>query len=182
MMSPNSWILGRFMLLCALLAACCSVRAQDSTLAEIKYKEDYDRLQSIIRASDPAKRANQMLAFYKERPDTDARLLTYADNVFDKDLETLMNQENTSVLRDLCARALKLRPKFGEVYLFQGVVLKSEHKIDEAMLCFAKCYMIKNPLQSKAKQQLDIAYRAGNQGSLIGEDKILKRAVQELEK
>lgn len=156
------------------------VRAQDSTLAEIKYKEDYDRVQAITKISDPVKRAGQMLTVYKERPDMDSKLMAYADNVFAKDLETLNKQQNFTALKGLCERALKLRPKFGEVYLFQGVVLKNEGKVDEAMNAFARCYMIKNPLQIKAKQLLDIAFRALNKGSLIGEEKLIKQAMQGL--
>jgi tetratricopeptide (TPR) repeat protein len=156
------------------------VRAQVATLAEIKYKDDYDRIQAIMKVSDPVKRAGQMLAMYKERPDMDPKLLAYADNIFAKDLETLNKQENFVALKGLCERALKIRPRFGEVYLFQGVVLKHEGKMDEAMNDFARCYMIKNPLQTKAKQLLDIAFKAKNKGSLIGEEKLIKQAIQAL--
>jgi tetratricopeptide (TPR) repeat protein len=156
------------------------VQAQESTLAEIKYKEDYDRIQAIRRVSDPVKRAGQMLAVYRERPDMDPKLLVYADNIFAQDLEALNKQQNLTALKELCERALKIRPKFGEVYLFQGVVLKNEGKIDEAMNAFARCYMIKNPLQTKAKLLLDIAFRAVNKGSLIGEEKLIKQAMQGL--
>jgi tetratricopeptide (TPR) repeat protein len=173
--------LGRLFFLLMLVALVTSlVRAQDSTIADIKYKEDYDRIQTIRRTSDPAKRAGQMVAFYRERPDTDSRLLVYADNVFAKDLETLMQQQNYTALKELCERALKIRPRFGEVFLFQGVVLKNEGKINEAMNAFAKCYVIKNPLQTKAKQLLDVAFRTVNKGSLIGEDEIIKQAAQGL--
>ena len=156
------------------------VRAQDSTITDIKYKEDYDRIQAIAKVSDPVKQAGQMLAFYKGRPDIDPKLLMYADNIFAKDLESINKQENFPVLKDLCERALKFRPRFGEVYLFRGVALKNEGKADEAMDDFARCYMIKNPLQIKAKQLLDIAFRAKNKGSLIGEEKLIKQAMQNL--
>jgi tetratricopeptide (TPR) repeat protein len=173
--------LGRFSFSMLLLALVSSlVRAQDSTLADIKYKDDYDRIQAIIGVSDPIKRAGRMLNLYRERPDMDPKLLAYADNVFAKDLETLNKQQNFTVLKGLCERALKIRPRFGEVYLFRGVVLKNEGKIDEAMNDFARCYVIKNPLQSKAKLLLDIAFRSVNKGSLIGEEKLIKQAMQTL--
>jgi len=156
------------------------VRGQQGTLAEIKYKEDYDRIQRIIKVSEPAKRADQLLTFYRERPDLDPKLRDYADNAFARDLEGLMKQGDFVALKSLCERALKLRPKFGEAYLFYGVVLKSEKRTQEAMNAFAKCYLIKNPLQAKAKQQLDVTYRAFSGGSLIGQDKIIKNAMNEL--
>jgi tetratricopeptide (TPR) repeat protein len=167
---------------CALILALgfLGVRAQEGTVAEIKYKEDYDRIQKIITVSDPLKRANQMLTFYKEKPDLDPKLRDYADNIFARDLEAIMKQGNYIALRGLCEQALKVRPKFGEVHLFHGVVLKNENKIQEAMNAFAKCYLIKNPLQAKAKQQLDVTYRASSGGSLIGEEKIIKNAKEEL--
>jgi len=173
--------LGRFFFVMFLLAVVSLLgRAQDSTLAEIKYKDDYDRIQAIAKVSDAVKRAGQMLSLYKERSDMDPKLLAYADNIFAKDLETLNKQENFTALKGLCERALKIRPRFGEVYLFRGVVLKNEGKMNEAMNDFARCYMIRNPLQIKAKQLLDIAFRAANKGSLIGEEKLIKQATQDL--
>jgi hypothetical protein len=174
--------LGRFFALLLVLAWISPlVRAQTSSLAEIKYKDDYDRIQSIIKVPDPVKRTTQMLALYKERSDLDPKLLAYADNIFAMDLETLNKQENFIALKGQCERALKLRPKFGEVYLFQGVVFKHEGKMEEAMTAFARCYMIKNPLQRKAKQLLDIAFKAKNRGSLIGEEKFIKQSFQSMQ-
>lgn len=154
--------------------------AQEGTVAEIKYKEDYDRLQRIVKVSDPVKCGDQLAAFYRERPDLDEKLRDYADNFFARDLESLMKQGNYTALRGLCERVLKVRPKFGEVYLFYGIALKNGNKISEAMNAFAKCYVITNPLQKKAKQQLDVAYRATSGGSLIGQEKIIKNAIKEL--
>jgi len=168
--------LGALVLALGLSAA----RAQEGTLADIKYKEDYDHIQKIVQVNQPIKRAEQILTFYKGRPDLDPKLRDYADNFFARDLESLMKQGNFAALKGLCERALKMRAKFGEVYLFYGVVLKNEKKIEEAMNAFAKCYLLKNPLQKKAKQQLDVTYRAFSGGSLIGEEKILVKAKKEL--
>jgi tetratricopeptide (TPR) repeat protein len=155
-------------------------RAQGDSLADIKYKDDHDRIQRIVKINQPVRRAEQILAFYAERSDLDPRLRNYGDNFFARDLESLMKQGNYIALRGLCERAIKQRPKFGEVYLFYGVALKNEKRIEEAMNAFAKCYLIKNPLQKKAKQQLDITYRATSGGSLIGENKIIENARKEL--
>jgi tetratricopeptide (TPR) repeat protein len=110
----------------------------------------------------------------------DSKLRDYADNLFARDLESLMNQGNFTALKGSCERVLQIRPKFGEVYLFYGVALKNEKKIQEAMNAFAKGYLIQNPLKAKAKQQLDVAYRQFSGGSLVGEDKIIKNALKEL--
>jgi tetratricopeptide (TPR) repeat protein len=157
-----------------------NMRAQEGTLTEIKYKEDYDRIQNIIKTKDIIERAEQFVTLNRERPDLDPKLRDYADNVFARDMESLMKQGNYIALRGLCERMLQQRPKFGEIYLFYGVALKNEKKIQEAMNAFAKCYLIKNSLQTKAKQQLDVAYRAFSGGSLIGEQKIINDARKEL--
>ncbi len=157
-----------------------AVRAQDETLAQIKYKEDYDRIQKIAAITQPVKRADQLIKFYGERPDLDLKLRAYCDNLFAKDLETLMKQDNSIALKGLCERALKVRPKFGEAYFFQGVVFRKEKNLEKAVNCFAKAYLIGNPLQKKAKELLDTTYRIYNQGSMIGQDKILRQARQEL--
>jgi len=157
-----------------------AVYPQDEILAEIKYKEDYDRLQKITKVTQPVKRADLMVTFYKERPDLDPQLRAYADNIFAKDLESLWRQDNTVAMRGLCERALKIRPRFGEAYFFHAVVLKKDRKIEESMNAFAKCYVIKNPLQKKAKELLDVTYRTFNKRSLIGEEKIIKKAMQEM--
>jgi len=153
---------------------------QDETLAEIKYREDYDSLQKIAAVSGPAKRADLLVKFYREKSDADPQLKAYADNLFARDLEILMKQQDFAALRSLTERVLQIRPKFGEVYLFRGVVLKNDRKFDEAMEAFARCYVIKNPFQKKAKEQLDITYRARHKGSLIGQDKIIKKAMQDM--
>jgi tetratricopeptide (TPR) repeat protein len=156
------------------------VRAQDSTLEEIKYKEDYDRIESIKRVTDIVKRDDRMIAMYRERPDMDDKLRVYLDNLFIRDLETLMKQQNWTAMKGLCERATKVRPRFGEVYLYQGVALKNEKKNQEAMSAFAKCYVTTNQFQKRAKQQLDVLYRAQSGGSLIGQEKIISQAVKDL--
>lgn len=165
---------------CALVLATgiSTLYAQDETLSDIKYKDDYERIQRVVKISDPAKRAERMVGVYKESPDMDFKLSDYADRIFLKDLETLTNQRNYAAVLGTSERIFKLRPKFGEVYLFYGVALKNMRKFDEALAAFAKCYVIKNPLQTRAKQQLDVAYRATHKGSMVGEDKLIKDAMK----
>jgi hypothetical protein len=152
---------------------------QDDVLSDIKYKDDYDRIQNVVKMSDPAKGADRMVQIYKDSPDMNSQLRDYADNIFAKNLESLMKQGNFVAIRGICERILKMRPKFGEVYLFYGVALKNEKKMDEALLAFARGASIKNPLQGKSRQQLDVNYRQVHK-SLIGEDKFIKDAMKDL--
>jgi len=153
--------------------------AQDESLADFKYKEDYDRIQSITKTADVVKREERMVALYSERRDMDSKLRDYADNIFAKDMESLMKLNNYIAMKSICERVLKVRPRFGEAYLFYGVALKRDKKIDEALKAFARAYAIDNPLKAKAKQQLDITYRATG-GSLSGQDKLVKDAMKDL--
>ncbi len=155
-------------------------RAQDPALEDIKYKEDYDRLERIKKITDVTKRLEQFVALYRERSDMDSRLRDYADNLFVRDLDSLLKQQKHAVIKSLCERAIKARPRFGEAYLYLGVALKNERKGNEAMLAFAKGAGLDNPLQKKSKAQLDLLYRAAHGGSLIGEEKYIKEAVKDL--
>ncbi len=181
-MLTNESFFGRlFSVSFILLALAFSVsKAQEGSVEDIKYKEDYDRIQKIIKTRAPVARAEQILDLYDERPDMDSRLRQYTNDIFSKDLESLLKQNNYIALRGICEHAIKVDPDFGEVYLYYGVALKNEKRIEEAMIAFAKGYLIKNPLQTRAKQQLDLAYRSLHKGSLVGQDKIIEKAKAEL--
>jgi tetratricopeptide (TPR) repeat protein len=153
---------------------------QEGSVEEIKYKEDYDRVQKIIKVRSPVTRTEQILNLYDDRPDMDSRLRKYTDDIFSKDLEALLKQNNYIALRGICEHAIKVDPSFGEAYLYYGVALKNDKRMEEAMIAFAKGFLIKNPLQKRAKQQLDIAYRSLHNGSLVGQDKIIEKAKEEL--
>ena len=120
-----------------------------------------------------------MVALYGDRRDMDSKLRDYADNIFARDMEALMKVNNYIALKGICERVLKIRPRFGEAYLFYGVALKRDKKIDEALKAFARAYGIDNPLKAKAKQQLDVTYRATG-GSLSGREKLVKDAMKDL--
>jgi hypothetical protein len=179
---PVNHRLGRlcFLVFWTVIVGLPATRAQDESLAEIRYREDYDQIQKIVRITDTAKRADQMLAFYKGRSDLDPKLREYADNFFARDLESLHKQGNFVAMSGLAERAIKLRPKFGEAYFFYAVALRHDNKMDEAMIAFAKSYLITNPLQKRAKELLDTTYRSVNKGSLLGEDKLIKKVAGEL--
>ena len=156
-----------------------AVQAQE-TVDEIQYREDYDRIQEIIKVSNVVKRVDQIVKLYEDRRDLNIQLRDYIDGILVQDMEALLKQGNTIPIRALSERAIKVRPRFGEAYLFYGVALKNDKKMDEAMLAFAKAFVIDNPLQKKAKQQLDVTYRSVHKGSLVGQDEIIAQAKAEL--
>jgi hypothetical protein len=155
-------------------------RPQDDSIADIKYNDDYERIQKIAAVTQPIKRADQLVVLLKERQDLDEKLYTYVANIFIRDLEALSKQKNFTAIQGLSERAVKARPKFGEAYMYYGLALKQDNKMEEAIKAFAKCFLIPSLYQQRAKQQLDMAYRAKNGGSLVGEDKIIEAAKKEL--
>ena len=55
------------------LAFCAGIgpaSAQEESAADRQYREDYDRVQKITAVSDPARRAEQLLAFVRARPNS----------------------------------------------------------------------------------------------------------------
>jgi hypothetical protein len=181
-MFKNARLFTRLMTAIALIfgLGLSALKAQDSTLEEIKYKEDYDRVQSLLKVTDIMKRGERMLLMYKERRDMREDLRAYLDSLFVRDLDSLMKQQNFAALRSISDRAITIRPRFGEAYLYQGIVFKNEKKLQEAMVSFARGFVIKNPLQSKCKQQLDLLFRAAHGGSLIGQDKFIKESMKDV--
>ena len=175
-------IFGRLFGFCILVfgSALFTVRAQEGTIDEIQYKEDYDRIQQIIKVNNLVKRADQIVKLYGERRDMNSQLRDYIDGILANDMESLLKQTNYIAVRGLSERALEVRPKFGQMYLFYGVALKNEKQTEEALLAFAKGSLIKGPYQARAKQQFDLTYRSTTGGSLIGQDKIIAKAKEEL--
>jgi hypothetical protein len=160
----------------AFAAGNSAVLAQDAE--DIRYQEDYDRLQEIVKVSDPAKKADQLLGYYKGRPNLDSKLRVFADSNFANALLALMKQP--ALVKKFSQTAIALRPKFGEAWFYYGVILKNDSSFDEALMAFAKSSLIENSLQTKAKQMLDATYRGTHKGSLIGEDKLIAIAKAEL--
>jgi hypothetical protein len=154
------------------------VFAQDD---EDRYQEQYDRVvNQIAKVADPAKRAEQLLAFYKATPNMDPRIKPFADDLFTKDLNALMTQQKMLVVKKLSESAVAVRPKFSQAWFFYGVILKSEKKYEEASIALAKSYVIPSTIKDDAKKQLDLAYRAAHNGSMVGEDKLIKTIEAEM--
>ncbi len=174
-----------FSLMIALLGFLCfwgipQVPAQEESKEEAQYREDYERVQKIVAISDTGKRAEQLLQFFKDRPNS--KMNEYAQGQFFQILEGYAKAENKTELVAWSERYIKLRPRVGETYYFYGYGLKNAEKFNEAMDALAKCYVLKNPISPKAKDFLDFIYKARNKGSLAGEDAIIKKAQQELSK
>jgi tetratricopeptide (TPR) repeat protein len=161
--------------------ACMGIgRSQNDAVEDIKYNDDYERIQKIVAGTQPLKRADQFVALYKERPDMDQKLRMYVDSRFIMDLDALSKQKNFLAIRGLSERAIKIRPNFGEAYMYYGLALKQNNQIDEAINAFAKCFVIPNSYQQRAKPILESTYRAKNGGSMVGLDKLLAAIKKEM--
>ncbi len=157
--------------------------AQEETEEEKQdrlYREDYDRYQKVAAISDPVKRADQLLIFMKERPNS--KMSQYCQENFLGVLDKLYQQGNHATNAVLADRFIKMRPKVGETYFFYAAAMQNSSKFSEAMDNLAKCYVVKNRLSTRAKELLDKMYSARNQGSLKGLDKIIKKAQDDMMK
>ena len=104
------WIVFPILVLSVALSA---AGAQEGTIDEIQYKEDYDRIQNIIKVSNLVKRSDQIIKLHAERPNMNSQLRDYIDGILCNDLESLLKQGNFIAVRGLSERALKIRPQFG---------------------------------------------------------------------
>ncbi len=172
----------RLMPLLGLFLACglSQICAQDESPEEAKYREDYDRLQKVMAVSDSLKRADALLLFIRERPDS--KMVDYAQGNYLQVLESLARAEKYPAMVSLCERFIKLRPRIGETYYFYGAALKNTGKIPEALNALAKCAVMKNNASRKAREFLEYIYKTQNQGSIVGIDKLLKKAQDEIAK
>jgi tetratricopeptide (TPR) repeat protein len=145
-----------------------------------QYREDYERLQKIIAISDVTKKADALFQFMKER--TDSKVLDYAQGNYLQVIDSFAKAEKYPVVAQQCERLIKLRPRVGETYYYYGAALKNMNRIPEAMTALAKCTLIKNAAARKANEFLEFIYKAQNQGSIIGLEKIKKAAQADLNK
>jgi hypothetical protein len=152
--------------------------AQDSD----KYAEDYARMQKIQSNNQPAKRADQIIVFIKERPDMDTKIRDYIKGLLEEDMRKMKVREEFPALKELCERAIKVDPLSGPVYLYYGFALKNEKKDPEALNAFAKASLIPGSSMQPAKVELDKLYKSTHRGSLEGEDKLIADARRELNK
>ncbi len=145
-----------------------------------QYREDYERLQKITAIPDAMKKADALLTFLKERPNS--KMAEYAQGNYLQAIETLAKAEKYPAVITLCEKFIKFRPKVGETYYFYGAALKNTGKVPEAMDALAKCAVMRNNASRKAREFLEFIYKTQNNGSLVGLDKMLKKAQDEISK
>ena len=157
------------------------VYAQQEEAPEVtRYREDYERFQKLAAITDPVKRGEQMILFVQERPNS--KLVPNAQANLFAILDNLIKTENFRPLLSLSESYIKVRPKVGETYYCYGFALKNLKRADEAMDALAKCYVIKNPQSTKAKDFLDMLYKLQHSGRLQGEEQIISKAREEVAK
>lgn len=156
------------------------LRAQEESAEDKQYREDYDRVQKMVALADPIKRADQLFLFLKERPNS--KVAEYAQGNYLLVLESLLKKEDFAQLMKQSERFVALRPRVGEGYYFYGSALRNADKNDEAMVALAKCSLIRNAAAARARRYLEVIYKSQNKGSLIGLDKVFKKAQAELGK
>jgi tetratricopeptide (TPR) repeat protein len=156
------------------------LRAQDDESPEQKqYREDYEKTQKLVAIPDLNKRAEMLLGFIKERPNS--KLMDYAQQSYLQVLDSLSKGEKFPAVIALSEKLIAARPRVGEAYYYYGAALKNTGKMNEAMNALAKAYVIKTPASRKAKEFLDFLYKQKN-GSLIGQEKLIKSAEAEIGK
>lgn len=172
-----------FMFGCMTLLGLWQARAQDQEEEPKEtriYREDYERLQKIVAIADGQRKADALLVFMKERPDS--KVMDYAQGNYLQVIDSTSKAEKYPAVVQLCERLLKVRPRVGEAYYYYGAALKNMQRIPEAMNALAKCTLIKNNASRRANEFLEYIYQNQNKGSLIGLDKIKKAAQEELNK
>lgn len=65
-------------------------------------------------------------------------------------------------------------------YYFLGMSYWQSNKSAEAMLNFAKAYLLKGQTAAASKQYLDQLYKSGNRGSLAGQERVIEMARKQL--
>ena len=161
--------------------SCGIVYAQEDEPADVtRYREDYEKFQKITAITDPVKRGDQVILFIKDRPNS--KLVPNAQANLFMILDNFIKTENNEPLLSLSERYIKVRPKVGETYYCYGFALKNLKRLDEAMDALAKCYLIKNPQSTKAKDFLDLIYKGQHRGLLAGEEQIINKARQDVAK
>ncbi len=180
----STWILpGIALILCVGIAQALVQQETEEEKQERLYREDYDRYQKMSALPDLNKRADLLLNFMRERPDS--KMMQYAQDNLLRVLDSLLKKENNAALLGFSERLIKIRPKVGETYYFYGAALKNNNRFPEAMDALAKCYVLKNPLSARAKDALDRMYKARNPsadsvGVTGGVNRLIKKAEEEV--
>ena len=152
---------------------------EEDESAETKlYREDYERLQKIVAIPDPTRKTDSLLVFMRERPNS--KIIDYAQGNYIQVMEGYAKAEKYPAVIALAEKFIKVRPRVGETYYLYGAALKNAGRIPEAMDALAKCAVIRNPASRKAREFLEFIYRGQNKGSVVGLDKLLKKAEAEI--
>ena len=139
-----------------------------------QYREDYGRMQKAMAIPDLVRRADALLALMKDRPDS--KVFDYAQGNYLLILESLSKTEKYAQVATLAERFINFRPRVGETYYFYGAALKNLQRYPESIAALAKCAVTKNSASRKARDFLEFVYRSQNSGSLVGLDRVLKKA------
>ena len=91
---------------------------------------------------------------------------------------SLIQQDKFGEAIESFEQALKEEP-YGEGHYYIALCQRNQHKIDEAMLSYAKAELHGGEVASKAKTQLEQLYRALHNGNLTGIEKIRAKARKE---
>jgi tetratricopeptide (TPR) repeat protein len=151
---------------------------EDETPAQKQYREDYEMYQKIQAVKEPLKRVEEELKFIQERPQS--QLLKNVSADFLLYLDGLVKQSKWDQVLSSSARFIKLQPRVGETYYYQGQALDGLKKPEEAMVSLAKCYIFKNPGSDKAKLFLDSIYKRLHQGKTDGLIEMLQKIRKEV--
>ena len=68
----------------------------------------------------------------------------------------------------------------GPAYYYLGLSYWQQNKVDMAMLNLAKAYLLGGPTAAPAKQHLDNLYKTTHQQTLVGQERIINKAKEEL--
>ena len=166
------------LLLCSGPASALAQDQEEEPAETRQYREDYDRLQKAVAIGDLVKRADALFAFMGQRPNS--KVYDYAQGNYLLVLENLSKAEKFAQVVTLAERFIKAHPKVGETYYFYGAALKNQQRFDESISALAKCAVSKNPASRRARDFLEFVYKSRNSGSLVGLDKVLKKAQAEM--
>ena len=158
----------------------CLTAQDEESPQEKQYREDYEHVTKIVAIPEAVKRADALLVFMRERPNS--KMDDYAQGNFFSVLDNLVKGENNAAILSLTDRFIKMRPRVGETYYFQGVALKNQRKFAEALDSLAKCVVLKNRISGKAREFMEYIYRGQNRGEIAGMEKLIQKAQADLAK
>jgi tetratricopeptide (TPR) repeat protein len=76
--------------------------------------------------------------------------------------------------------SVKYYKRNGLAYYYMGLSYWQQNKVDMAMLDLAKAYLLGGPSAAAAKQHLDNLYRSTHQQRLVGQERVINKAKEEL--